>query len=228
MTRPYLSVVIPVYREPDLETLLAHLRRILPAAGSEIIVSDGEPGYSTLRSLPDSDVVRVHSRPGRGRGLADGAAQARGEVFLFLHADTRLPPSAWESIRTLLADSSLAAGAFDLAIDSPRWSYRLIEKGVYLRSRLLGLPYGDQALFVRREVYAALDGFAPLPLMEDVDFVRRLRRAGHRLRMVTAPVRTSPRRWEKEGLVYATVRNWVLVSLSWLGVSPDRLKRWYR
>lgn len=228
MARPYLSVVIPVYREPDLDALLMHLRQTLPAAGYEIIVSDGEPGHSTLQDLADPTVVRVRSRPGRGAGLADGAARARGEVLLFLHADTRLPVDAWEHIWSFLADPALAAGAFDLAIDSPRRPYRLIEKAVFLRSRLLGLPYGDQALFVRREVYTALGGFAQIPLMEDVNFVRRLRRAGYRLGIVPVPVRTSPRRWEKEGLVYATIRNWFLVTLFFLGVSPDRLARWYR
>ncbi|MFQ6672430.1 MAG: hypothetical protein ACE5KY_03950, partial [Candidatus Tectimicrobiota bacterium] len=119
-----------------------------------------------------------------------------------------------------------AAGAFRLGLEGDRRAWRRIEAGANWRSRILGLPYGDQALFVRREVFEALGGFRPLPFMEDVDFVQRLRRYGG-VRLTQGQVLTSPRRWEQEGVVATTVRNNLVLLGYFLGLDLEALHRWY-
>ena len=154
--------------------------------------------------------------------MGAGAAGACG--LLFLHADTWLEPGWAQAVRDLGPES--AGGAFRLAIEAPGRSYRLVETAVDLRSRFLGLPYGDQALFVRRTVYERLGGMAPIPLMEDVDLVRKLRGVG---RLVFLPLRafTSPRRWQEHGVLGTSFRNWGLLALYAAGVPPSRLARMY-
>ncbi|MBI4715382.1 MAG: glycosyltransferase family 2 protein, partial [Nitrospirae bacterium] len=155
-----------------------------------------------------------------------GAAKASGEVFLFLHADTRLPAGGLGMIREALADHEVAGGAFSLAIDSPRPSLRGIARMANLRTRLTRIPFGDQGIFVRREIFDRIQGFPPWPFMEDVAFSRRMKKEG-RVAILREKVLTSPRRWEGEGVLYGTLRNWGLLILFYLGVSPFRLKRWY-
>ena len=148
-----------------------------------------------------------------------------GRWLLFLHADTRLHERWFDALRQ--AESRRAVGgAFRFTLDSPRPAARLIERGVAWRTRWLGLPYGDQGLFVRRDAFEALEGYRPYPLMEDVDLVRRLRRRGSLL-LSPLPVRTSARRWERDGWMRRSVRNLALVALYFAGVPPHRLARSY-
>ena len=143
---------------------------------------------------------------------------------MFLHADTRLEPGWSRALRA--APPGVALVAFRFAVDSPRRAFRLVELGTRLRCRLFRLPYGDQALSVRRAAYDAAGGFAPLPLMEDVDLVRRLRAHGALMVADTRAV-TSGRRWEERGVLAGTLRNWSTMALYALGVSPERLRRRY-
>jgi hypothetical protein len=166
----------------------------------------------------------VPSSPSRGLQLQAGAGRASGDWVLFLHADTWLEPGWADEVRELGRD--VVGGAFRLAIDAAGPGYRLVEAAVALRSLFFTLPYGDQGLFVRRPVYDRMGGIAAQPLMEDVDFVRRLRKEG-RLTLARRRAFTSPRRWERHGLVGATVRNWRALGLYAVGVSPDRLARTY-
>lgn len=155
-----------------------------------------------------------------------GAAVARGEWFVFLHADSRLPLDWQRTIERAAADPRIVGGSFRFALASRDWRARLIECGVRLRVRLFELPYGDQALFVRRDVFHALGGYADLPLMEDVDLVRRLRRAGPLLHS-EQPVTTSARRWERDGWGRRSATNVALASRFLLGASPRALARRY-
>ena len=226
--RPAISIIIPVYREAAgiSDTLAA-----LPAAGlaqtDEVIVVDGDCGGRTLDRIDDPRVRKRISPRGRAVQMNAGAAAARGEVFLFLHADTRLPAGALDRVgRAVIRGAD--AGAFTLGIDSDRPAYRLIERVVRLRTRLTRIPYGDQAIFIRRAVFEAIGGFQEIPLMEDVDLGRRLVRAGRTPVILTDRAATSARRWEREGVVRCTLRNWASITLYLAGVSPGRLARFYR
>jgi hypothetical protein len=127
-----------------------------------------------------------------------------------------------------MQDERVVAGAFDLGIASPRWYFRVTERYVALRTRFTGIPFGDQAIFVRRDYFSLVGGYSPVPIMEDVEFMRRIRRRGDRILIIPKTVTTSPRRWEREGVVYATLRNWALQFLFAVGVPPEHLVRFYR
>lgn len=221
--------MIPVLHESAVIGPLIRRLRTLPADGPvEFLVVDGAPEADTLAALNPAEAVPLRSPPGRGVQMNVGAARARGGVLWFLHADTRPPRRAFHAISGALADPRIDGGAFDLAIDSPRPVFRVMERTASRRSRLTRIPYGDQAVFIRRPVFAALGGFREIPLMEDVDLMARLRRSGRRISILPDRVRTSPRRWERDGVIFGSLRNWTLVTLFALGVPPERLVRYYR
>ena len=228
MVRGY-SVIIPVWKEHEgINGTIRHIRHLGGDADVEIIVVDGDPAKSTLHAIGDSEVKRVPSARGRGRQMNAGAASAGGSVLLFLHADTRLPVGAFDRIGELLHDTTCVGGFFDLGIDSERSVYRFIEVVASKRSRITNIPYGDQAIFLRKEYFDRIGGYHDLPIMEDVDLMRRIKRQGDKLRSVGGKVITSSRRWEKEGILLCTVRNWLLIVLYFAGVSPRRLAIYYR
>ena len=216
-----ISVVIPALDEESW--LAAAIRSV--RAQAEVLVVDGGSRDETRAVAAAEGAVVLQTPPGRGRQLDAGARAARGEWLVFLHADTRLEAGWSEALDALPAD--VVGGAFRLAIDSPGAGFRCLEMGVRARVRLLRLPYGDQALFARREAYERIGGMPHLPLMEDVAFVGRLRRAG-RLAFLRPRAFTSPRRWERHGLVGATLRNWWLLLLYAMGHPPARLAQRYR
>ena len=226
------SVVIPVWRdEVALERALASLPpnpRNATGPTHEVIVScvlgDAER-YERLRCAHPA--VRWVAAPrGRAVQMNAGAAAASGRWLLFLHADSRLPADWLDALAVFDTSATAIAGAFAFALDSPDWRARVIEAGVRLRVALLGLPYGDQALFVRRDVFEAIGGYRDLPLMEDVDLVRRLNRIGV-LARCKSPVVTSPRRWERDGWFRRTVQNARVAARFLLGASPARLAQQY-
>lgn len=158
--------------------------------------------------------------------MNEGAKACRGEGLLFLHADTRLPPDAKGLIISALADSGVAGGRFDVRFDSPSPWAGMISTLMNLRSRWTGIATGDQAIFVRRRVFEGLGGFSDIPLMEDIEFSKRLKRAG-RIARLRQTVTTSFRRWERQGPLRTITLMWTLRLLYWLGVSPHRLKNFY-
>lgn len=223
------SLIIPVLHEaPVIRDAVERIRMLDGGESVEIIVVDGDPEGETLCALPDGAVRKILSAPGRGCQLNRGAEAASAEVLVFLHADTALPQNALVRIGEALSDAALTGGAFDLAIDSSRPIFRVIERVASRRSRITRIPYGDQAIFLRRPCFLALGGFHELPVMEDVDLMRRLRSSGGRIVILPERAVTSARRWEKEGTLYTTLRNWVLVALFSLGIDAKRLARWYR
>jgi len=219
-----ISVVIPALNES--ECIQRCLER-LPEGVGQVIVADGGSVDGTRGIARAHGAHVVVSAPGRGGQLNAGAAAARCDVILFLHADTELPDGALAAIHLALSDPAVVGGGFALSIDSRDPFLHWVARVATLRSRRLGMFYGDQALFVRRDVFGAVGGFEPIPIMEDVALVRALRRRG-RLALVDSPVRTSARRWERENPLYVTLRNWALVALYSMGVAPQRLARWYR
>jgi rSAM/selenodomain-associated transferase 2 len=158
--------------------------------------------------------------------MNEGAKASRGEILLFLHADTQLPRDAKTMIETTLADQQTVGGRFDVRFDRPSVWGTIISRMMNWRSRLSGLATGDQALFVRRPIFEQMGGFADMPLMEDIEFSRRLKRKGV-IATLTATVATSFRRWEQHGPVRTILLMWTLRFLYWVGVSPHTLSRWY-
>jgi rSAM/selenodomain-associated transferase 2 len=152
---------------------------------------------------------------------------SRGELLLFLHADTILPEGFAAQVRQTLRNPGIALGAFRLSIEGKGTLLRVVERTANWRSLLLSAPYGDQALFLRRETFVELGGFRPIPIMEDYDLVLRARRLG-RVKILPQAVRTSARRWNRLGVLRTTLVNWLLVGGFHLGVPPDRLARWYK
>lgn len=223
------SFIIPVFRETEIiNQTIDYLRNIGKSADIEIIVVDGHPDGETIRKIRDGEVKKLLSVKGRGAQLNTGAADAKGEILVFIHADTRLPVTALEQIASVLQDTSFIGGAFDLGIDSDRWALRVIEKMASWRSRLTRIPYGDQAIFMRADYYRALKGFRNIPIMEDVDLMRRIRKNKGKIKILSDRVLTSPRRWETEGIIFCTLRNWFLIALFLMGVKPAALTRFYK
>lgn len=155
-----------------------------------------------------------------------GASAAQGDVLLFLHADTQLPRSARRSIENALSDRRAVGGRFDVGFDSPSAWAGTISTFMNYRSRLTGICTGDQAIFVRSTVFREMGGFADIPLMEDIEFSRRLKHHGKHVAL-RERVTTSFRRWERRGPLKTVLLMWALRSLYWLGVAPGRLHSWY-
>jgi len=223
-----ISVIIPVRGEEGrIKKTLHDLRACDGGDQVEIIVVDGDEKGTTCRVINDSDVVALRAPRGRGRQMNAGATVAHGDILVFLHADTRLPRDAFESVRRVFRDTECAAGAFDLTIDAPGILFRIIERAATIRSRVTRIPYGDQCHVVRRTVFEQMSGYRDIPIMEDVDFMRRVRKGDGLVAFFGERVITSARRWRKEGIIRCTLRNWFLMILYFMGARPERLSRFY-
>jgi len=221
-----VSVVIPTLNAA------AELPLALAALGGsrlvrEIIVADGGSRDGTV-AIAETAGARIVAAPrGRGPQLAAGGAAATSEWLLFLHADCRLAPG-WASAAALFLAASGArerAGYFAFALDDPRPAARRLERMVAWRCRLFGLPYGDQGLLIGSALYEALGGFAPIPLMEDIDLVRRIGR--RRLQPLGVAAVSSARRYREAGFIQRPLRNLLCLSLYFAGVAPRRIARLY-
>jgi rSAM/selenodomain-associated transferase 2 len=221
-----LSIVIPALNEAaNLDRLLPELARICPAA--EVIVVDGGSTDGTqglVRRFPR--VTLIEAERGRARQMNAGARVATGHALLFLHADTSLPSSAQAAIQDALRSPGIVGGRFDVRFDNPRPIFKLIATMMNIRSRLSRISTGDQGIFVRRDTFEAMGGYAAIPLMEDVEFSRRLKRQG-RVACLRLRVTTSARKWEREGALRTIALMWTLRLLHALGIRPARFYRWY-
>jgi rSAM/selenodomain-associated transferase 2 len=221
---PSITIVTPcLNRAPTLPEALESVRsQGYPRL--EHIVVDGGSTDGTRTEAAAAGATVMTSERGRGAQLAAGARAARGEWLVFLHADTRLEEGWARALRSLPGD--VVGGAFRFALDPPRFRYRWLEACVALRCRLFRLPYGDQGFFSRREAYFQTGGFRSLPLMEDVDFARRLGRAGP-LAFPAVRAFTSARRFERRGMLATSLRNLWLLALYFAGRTPSHLARLY-
>jgi uncharacterized protein len=217
---PSLSVIIPTLDEEA--RLPWTLATVLNEPMVEAVVVDGGSSDATCRSVESYGARLVRARRGRAHQQNVGAEEARGEHLLFLHADTLLPPGFGPEVCRALGRTGVAGGAFSFRLDSRRGPLRWVERGANLRSRLFGLPYGDQALFLRAEVFRGLGGFPEQPLLEDLELVWRLRRLG-RIVILPLPATTSARRWLTGGL-WKTSALHLLAALAWFaGVPAERV-----
>jgi rSAM/selenodomain-associated transferase 2 len=220
---PPLSIIIPVLNE---EAVLEEILQPLSIEPHEIIVVDGgsRDGSVEIASRFTPNVFSAE----RNRGVQQhvGALRARGAILLFLHADTQLPPDYYEEICRTLSRPGVVFGSFRLRISGGHAWLLLVSHMANVRSHLLHLPYGDQGLFMKQTAYFKTGGFKSLPLMEDVDLVRRLKRMG-RFSLASKRVMSSGRRWKSEGLLYGTIRNWLLLVRFLAGSPPQWLVRRY-
>jgi rSAM/selenodomain-associated transferase 2 len=224
-----ISVIIPVFNESHIiSRTIRHIQNLEFRKSDEIIVVDGNPIENTIASITDKTVKKASSTIGRGTQMNQGAKLANGSMLLFLHADTRLAVDALSRIENTLNKPGIVGGAFDLGIQSDRFAYRLIEAAASYRSRVTRIPYGDQAIFIRKAYFEGIGGYREIPIMEDVELMKRVKSQGARIEIIKQPVMTSPRRWESEGILYCTLRNWMLITLYSIGVSPEKLARFYK
>ena len=233
-----ISIVIPTLNESVY--LADTLQSIFDATSNpiQIIVVDGSSVDNTVEIATKFGVQVLLCGNGRSYQMNAGAAVATGDILMFLHGDTLVPIGfdRWVEECINLSKSPLLkegtveqsiAGAFNLKINSDRSGLRWVEWGVKVRSKFFNLPYGDQALFLKASTFHKLGGFPELPIMEDFVFVRSLLKHG-KITIVPAAVTTSARRWEQQGIFKTTIINQIMILGYYLGISPDRLKQWYR
>ena len=222
------SIIVPVLNEQGQINLFIDKIKNQGFDGHyEIIIVDGDPLCVTINAIQNKNIICISSPRGRGRQMNAGAAVARGETLIFLHADTTLPDNALVKISRALQDRDYVGGAFDLKIDSDRLFLKYVSARASLRSRWNRIPYGDQAIFIRKKYFDQIGGYKEIPLMEDVDLMRRIKKDGKQIVILPDKVITSARRWESEGALYTTMRNQILVRLFYLGISPHRLAKYY-
>lgn len=220
-----LSVIVPALNEEP--ALPATLRAARQRGVGEIIVVDGGSVDGTVAVADELADLVVRSERGRAVQMNAGVARASGEVLLFLHADTLLPPGYVADVVDACALPGVVGGRFDVDLQPSSPLLWITGELINRRSRLTRVATGDQAMFVRRDVFEAMGGFAAIPLMEDLDLSRRLKRAGE-IACLRSRVTTSARRWQKDGALRTILLMWTLRLLYYGGVSPERLHRFYR
>lgn len=219
-----ISIIIPMLNEAA--NILETLACIQKTSSLEVIAVDGESADDTAALARSWGAKVICSPPGRARQMNTGAAAAKGDVFLFLHADTHLPEGFDGYVRCIIDKSNVAAGAFGLQIDGEFPGIRFIERVINFRAKYLHLPYGDQAIFLKAKMFFKVNGFPDIPIMEDFELIRRLRRQG-RIALAPASVITSNRRWRTLGTWQTTLINQTAIAAYRLGISPTRIARWY-
>ncbi len=220
-----ISVIIPTWNEES--NISALLEVLVGAPNVETIVVDGNSSDRTQEIAASHNIKVIRSPRCRATQMNTGAKNAGGDILLFLHADTRLPANWPLMVRNALAEPGTAAGAFEFAIDDKMKRLRIIERLTNFRSRKFELPYGDQAIFLKADLFRRIGGYNDLPIMEDFELIRRLRKFG---RIITLPARafTSGRRWRNLGILRTTLINQAMILGYFFGISPERLARWYR
>lgn len=225
MAQYIISIIIPVLNEAHI--IKSTLEKLQSYRDVEIIVVDGGSQDDTVAIAQTTGVKTITVTGGRATQMNRGAEIAQGNILLFLHIDTQLPTNFIESITQTLEQPKVVAGAFELAIAGKKRSLRWIEILVKIRSHLLSLPYGDQAIFIAKETFSAIGEFYEMPIMEDFELMQRLKRQG-KIAIAPAAVVTSDRRWQKLGVWQTTMVNQLVIAGYYLGISPDKLSLFYR
>ena len=221
-----ISVIIPVLKEPAINEAIENIQS-QNYDNCEIIVVDGDDSGSTIKHIKDDSIIKLISSKGRARQMNFGAERSSGDILLFLHADSRLPERGLEKVEKIIK-SGFKIGCFDIHFDSKCYLLReIISRTSSLRGRLTRLPYGDQAFFFLRNSFQQIGGFPEIPLMEDIAIMQKVKRSGEKIFIIPDKISTSDRRWQQEGLFYVMLRNPILSTLYLLGVTPDKLTRFY-
>ena len=220
-----ISIVIPVINEAP--RISQAIERAWQAGADEVVVVDGGSDDRTAEIAGHCRCQLVRSPVGRAVQQNRGAEIATGDTLLFLHADNWLEPHAVQQIRQALADPHVHCGAFRQSIEARGCLYRLLQWGNGLRVRLRGLAYGDQGIFIRRQLFEEIGRFPDVPLMEDLILMQRLRRSTWPV-LLDGPLHVDARRWQRHGVIPQTIRNWCLVTAYCLGISTQRLAHLYQ
>ncbi len=228
MQKILFSIIIPVYKEEEIiiNTLL-NLKFSLNNYNYETIVVDGDEKKSTIKKIKDKKIIKIFSRKKRALQMNQGAEIAKGEILIFLHADTILPLNALDNIKQSLDKKKYKAGAFELGIDSKKFIFRIIENVSTLRTKIIRIPYGDQTFFIQKDYFFKIGKFKDIPIMEDVELMQRIKKLKDKIIIIHDKVKTSPRRWEREGIIKCTLRNWRLIILYNMGYDPEKLVKYY-
>lgn len=222
------SIIIPVLHEAaGINPVIEHLRTLQGESSREIIVVDGSTARDTLNAIKDKNVISITANKGRAMQMNAGVSVAKGEILIFLHADTKLPSNALVRISEILRNRKYVGGAFDLKIDSATMFLRFMSFTANIRSRFTRIPYGDQVIFMRKEYFQKIGGFKEIPLMEDVELMRRVRKVGGTIYILKEKVITSARKWEKEGFIRTWLKNHLIRFLYFLGVDVNTLAKLY-
>ncbi len=220
-----ISIIIPVLNEA--ENIGVVISSIQNAENIEIIIVDGGSQDNTVEIAQSLGVKVIVTQRGRSLQMNAGAKIATGEILLFLHGDTQLPLGFEQDVRNIWVNDNIIAGAFQLKIDAPEFSLRIIEKTVFWRSKYLQMPYGDQAIFVKASTFWEVGGFPEQAIMEDFELIRRLNCLG-KIEILSSSVITSGRRWQRLGVFKTTLINQLVVIGYSLGIPPIKLSQWYR
>jgi len=221
------SIIIPVLHESQIiNDTIRSIRETQRRRDYEIIIVDGELSGDTIKCIHDESVITIVSpKKGRGVQMNKGAEAAKGEVLLFLHADTTLPENALDIIENTLKDEKYVGGAFKLRINSDNIIIRLISILATFRSIITSIPYGDQVVFIRRGYFHEIGGYRDIPIMEDVELMTRIRRLKKQIIILPFSVLTSSRRWMKNGVIRTSLLNILLIILYRCGTDLDKIKR---
>lgn len=160
--------------------------------------------------------------------MNEGAKYASSDILLFLHADTILPNNAFTYILNIFSNKNIGAGAFDLSFDSNKLALKIIAKTASIRSRITKIPYGDQAIFIRKKVFEDIGGYENINLMEDVNLMQKLKRKKYKINILKYKIITSSRKWKQKGIFFTTARNWILIILYYLKIDPNKLANFYK
>jgi len=220
-----ISIIIPTLNEAKV--IEETITRLPKSEQVEIVVVDGGSSDGTDVIARKLGAHVLATAPSKAEQMNAGAAEARGDVLLFLHADTRLPANFEEKVMAAVSRKGFCAGAFTLGIDSEDWGLGFIERVANWRARFFKMPYGDQALFVSRDLFFEIGGFADFPIMEDFELIRRLKKKG-KIDILPESVRTSPRRWQNLGVYKTWLLNQIIIGAYFIGIPPRRLAFWYR
>ena len=219
-----LSIIIPTLNEAN--AIEETITRLPKSEQVEIVVVDGGSSDGTAELARKLGIRVLSTAPSKAEQMNAGAAEARSEVLLFLHADTRLPANFEEKVMAAVSRKGFCAGAFTLGIDSDDRGLRFIERVANWRARLFKMPYGDQALFVSRQLFLEIGGFADYPIMEDFELIRRLKKKGTII-ILPESAKTSPRRWQNLGVFKTWFLNQIIIGAYFIGIPPQRLAFWY-